>query len=609
MLWGNLWIKFPLKKAMLFNEKILCKKIRKKLLLRRENMDLIKKMKVKAKIMTSFSIMILLTLVITTIATISLNNLKQSFNYTKDVQLKKLHAAYDMRGNLNKVVISYRNMLIHQDPKAIEQDKKDVDIAIENYKKASSQLASLADTDDGKAAMNVIKQKEQSGFDFFNSFDSKAQRLDLTTSEIITLNDQLINIQGPWMDSILGIIDVVDNALNTQNASVANLVSKSTNTILIVSGIIVLVSIILTIFMSKDIIVPLLKIKKFAQDLAEYDFSEPITITRKDEFSETGIALNQAQANVKEILKAILEGSTDLSAGSEELSATVEETTSKLEIINGATKGIAASTHESSAAAEEISASANEIDLSITDLSNRATEGSLESSKINKRAMEVKNKAEEASNNAQNLYKEKENQILQAIEAGKVVEEIKVMAEAIASISEQTNLLALNAAIEAARVGEHGKGFAVVADEVRKLAEQSSTTVSTIQGTVEKVQAAFDNLSVNAKGILNFIDTKVIPDYNLFVKTGEQYNCDADFVNKMSEDLASMSEEINATVNQISSAIQSMAKNAENSAESSNEIQSSVDDAAESINQIAITAINQANLAQKLNELVHKFKI
>lgn len=384
-------------------------------------MDLIKNMKVKAKIMTSFCIMILLTLAITTIATISLNNLKQSFNYTKDVQLKKLHAAYDMRGNLNKVVISYRNMLIHRDPKVIEQDKKDVDTAIENYKKASNQLASLVDTDAGKAAMNVIKQKEQSGFVFFNSFDSKAQRLDLTTSEIITLNDQLTNIQGQWMDSILSIIDVVDNALNTQNASVANLVSKSTNTILIVSGIIVFASIILTIFMSKDIIVPLLKIKKFAQDLAEYDFSEPITITRKDEFSETGIALNEAQTNVKELIKIILEGSADLSAGSEQLSAIVEETTSKLEIINGATKGIAGSTHESSAAAEEISASANEIDLSITDLSSKATEGSLESSKINKRAMEVKNKAEEASFNAQNLYREKENQILQSIEAGKVV--------------------------------------------------------------------------------------------------------------------------------------------------------------------------------------------
>ena len=65
---------------------------------------------------------------------------------------------------------------------------------------------------------------------------------------------------------------------------------------------------------------------------------------------------------------------------------------------------------------------------------------------------------------------------------GKVVDNIKIMADTIGSIAEQTNLLALNAAIEAARAGEQGKGFAVVAEEVRKLAEQSSQAVTGIQG-------------------------------------------------------------------------------------------------------------------------------
>ena len=59
--------------------------------------------------------------------------------------------------------------------------------------------------------------------------------------------------------------------------------------------------------------------------------------------------------------------------------------------------------------------------------------------------------------------------------------------ETIRGIAGQTNLLALNASIEAARAGEQGRGFAVVAEEIRKLAEESSTSVTEIEGIIKNV--------------------------------------------------------------------------------------------------------------------------
>ena len=183
------------------------------------------------------------------------------------------------------------------------------------------------------------------------------------------------------------------------------------------------------------------------------------------------------------------------------------------------------------------------------------------------------------------------------------------MVEAISAISEQTNLLALNAAIEAARAGEQGKGFAVVSEEVRKLAEESSSSATSIQQTVSKVQGAFKKLSDNSNEVLGFINSEVIQHFNEFMSSGEYYYNHAEEISKISEDIAEMSEELNASIEEINTMVEAMAINSEKSAASTSEILDGITETTASMEQVAETAQGQAVLAQDLSELIAGFRI
>lgn len=381
------------------------------------------------------------------------------------------------------------------------------------------------------------------------------------------------------------------------------------NRILIYTFTAFLIIVIMAYILSKNISRPLDKIKEFAKKLSDCDFSKPITVTRKDEFGQTGMALNTAQKNVSKLIRTIVENTQKINDSSKDLSSMVQSISNQANVIEDSVHSITLSIQESGAASEEISASIEEVDASVNVLSNKAMEGNDNANQFKVRATEVKKRSQSAITATRSLFKDKQNNMEKAIEDGKVVDDIIIMAETIGSISEQTNLLALNAAIEAARAGEHGKGFAVVADEVRKLAEQSSQAVINIQGTIVKVQEAFKSSTDTGNDLLKFINNQVHQQFNEYGKTGEQYFNDSDFVSRMSDDIAAMAEEITATVKQVSRAVQSVAEESQRSSEKVENIKQSVDETAKALDKASQTAQIQEELVQELNEVISRFVV
>ncbi|WP_079441644.1 methyl-accepting chemotaxis protein [Clostridium chromiireducens] len=570
-------------------------------------MMFIKNIKVKTKLLSSFLIMAILISVVAIIGKASLKTVDANSKSMYSDDLQSIQLLTEIKQSLVSTKSDVIELVYIRDISKKTDLEKDIQLNIKKYDEDILNYENIFMDPLEKEVWPTIKNQLS---EYRIKTDNVIKLVDSGKyDEAAKEYQQIPKIREELMENIDKVININIESAKQHNIKNNSIYLNSDNimTVLMIVGL--LLAIVIGLLISKDINSSLIKMMGIAKNLAAFDLSKNFEIARKDEFGETGRALIKAQQNIKELVTTIISNSQVMSESSEELSATVEELSVKTEEIDNALTNIVSGVQETSAVSEEVSASVQEVDSSINELSEEAMVGSNNANQSKERAAEVERKGKEAIRSVRSLYKEKKNNMLMAIEDGKVVGNIRVMADTIASISEQTNLLALNASIEAARAGDQGKGFAVVAEEIRKLAEQSSQAVIGIKDTITKVQDAFKNLSENGDEVLKFINEDVDLQFEEFEKVGNTYYRDSEFVSKMSEEIASMSEELAATIGQVSEAIQNVAVASQKSSEHAETIKGSVDETTKAIGQVALTAQNQAELAQKLNEMVLKFKI
>lgn len=258
-------------------------------------------------------------------------------------------------------------------------------------------------------------------------------------------------------------------------ASVKTAVHMTVIVVVIIAGIAVLTSIILSRWIISSISSPIKELNTMAEGFGAGDFSIRLDESRKDEFGTLAGHFNQATRKLNEITTHLLETIKGLATSSGGLSVTAEQ-------LFSVAKAQVEQTEQSAAAISEISQTIINVSQNASDSSDASKEALKKASN----GKDIVDKTVTRMNEIADSVRESATTITKLSESS---EKIGAIVNMINDIAEQTNLLALNAAIEAARAGEQGRGFAVVADEVRKLAERTSQATGDIASLINEIHS------------------------------------------------------------------------------------------------------------------------
>lgn len=376
----------------------------------------------------------------------------------------------------------------------------------------------------------------------------------------------------------------------------------------IISSISTILALGIAFLMGRMIATRLQNIVEELKTVAQGDLSRKVEITANDEIGQLGFALNTTVTNLRVLISRVSQTSEQVAAASEELTASAEQSAQATtqvaatiaEVAEGAIKQAytVASTvsvvEQMSAGIQQVAANADTVSGMADKTASAASQGD---KAIDAAMNQMKSIEKSVSSSAQVVTK-----------LGERSQEIGQIVDAISGIAGQTNLLALNAAIEAARAGEQGRGFAVVAEEVRKLAEQSQEAAKQIASLIAEIQTETDS----AVSAMN--------DGTREVKVGSEV---VNTAGQAFKEIVTLIAEVSSQIRESSTAIQQMASGSKQIVTSVRDIDyigkeavgqtqtvsAATEEQSASMEEIAVSSQALAKMAEELQNTVGKFKV
>ena len=434
----------------------------------------------------------------------------------------------------------------------ILQDIADMEQQIEEFG------ALLSEGDERKEALDsasaeLAKYRKTVESLLVTSAENKTQAYVSATSNLPMFNEHIENYMNRMLEITAQEMEQAQGQMEQSAARVPGIISVASIALLVVVIVIML-------GLRLWVIGPVKKATKQVDELVEGircnkgDITKRIHVGSRDEVGRLAIAINDLVAQMQIIIRAITEGcgqmeekQADIISNVEKVYATADHTMQNLGIMSEGMQLV-------TGAIDGVQQDTSVLDHTVENMLEVAQNGRDYAADIKEKAGKMKATAVESKQEATLVMKEIDTAMTESIANSRQIHKITELTEEILGIAGTTNLLALNASIEAARAGEAGRGFAVVAEEIRKLADSSRESANNIQEISNRVVESVEELSENATRLLEFMNTRVMKDYDALEDTGSNYHEAADHVDEMMNEFGQKIDELLSVLQNVNTA-------------------------------------------------------